>query len=139
MYDTILVPIDGSEDADRAVRYALEQAEQFGATLHSMFVVDTRLHGEPALSSTELVLDDLEDEGQRLLDDVSDRAKSRGVEVVTRCCHGVPHEKIIDYGAEVEADAIVIGYQGRSHSQGDHIGSVAERVVRHAGRPVFVV
>lgn len=139
MYDTILVPTDGSEDADRAVRYALEQAARFDAALHTLFVVDTRLHGEPALSSTELVVDDLEDEGQRLLDAVRERADERGVDVVTRCCHGVPHEEIVEYGAEVEADAIFLGYQGRGHTRGDHIGSVAERVVRHAGRPVFVV
>jgi nucleotide-binding universal stress UspA family protein len=139
MYDTILVAIDGSEDADRAADYAIEQADRFGATLHSLFVIDTRLHGEPGLSSVELVVDELEDEGQRLLDGIGDRAAEREVEVVTRCCHGVPHEEIVDYGDEIDADAVFLGYQGQSHSRSDHIGSVTERVVRHAGRPVFVV
>lgn len=139
MYDSILVPIDGSDNANRAVHHAMEQAERFGATLYSLYVVDTRLYGEPGLSSTELVIDDLEDEGQRLLAELVEQADNRGIEAVTRCCHGVPHEEIIDYADEVDADVVVLGYQGQTHSLRGNIGSVAERVVRHAGRPVFVV
>lgn len=139
MYDTILVPIDGSDNANRAVHHAIEQAERFGATLYSLFVVDTRLYGEPGLSSTELVIDDIEDEGQALLSELAGTAENRGIEVVTRCCHGVPHEEITAYADEVDADMVVLGYQGQTHSVDGHIGSVAERVVRHAGRPVFVV
>ncbi|MFB6102342.1 MAG: universal stress protein [Haloplanus sp.] len=139
MYDTILVPIDGSDGANRAIQHALDQADQFDATLHSIFVVDTRLHGEPALSSAELVLDDIEDRGQELLHQLSNEAADRGVEAVTRCCHGTPHAEIIDYGDDIDADVIILGYRGQTHTRSDNIGSVAERVVRHAGRPVLVV
>ncbi len=139
MYDTVLVPIDDSDDANRAAHHAIEQAKRFGATLHSLFVVDTRLYGEPGLSSTELVVDDLEDEGQALLAGLADTADNHGIDVVTRCCHGLPHEEIIAYADEMNADMIVLGYQGQTHSGDGHSGSVVERVVRHAGRPVFVV
>jgi nucleotide-binding universal stress UspA family protein len=33
----------------------------------------------------------------------------------------------------------VLGYQGQSHTRTDHIGSVTDRIVRNAGRPVLVV
>ncbi|AQL44025.1 universal stress protein [Halorientalis sp. IM1011] len=138
MYDTILVPIDGSDGANRATEHALELAERFGATLYSIFVVDTRLYGEPGLSSTELVIDEIEDTGHGYLKTLSERAEREGIEVVTRNCHGVPHQEIIAYADEVDADAIVMGFEGKTHSKGN-IGSVVERVLRDASRPVFAV
>ncbi|WP_331233314.1 universal stress protein [Natronorarus salvus] len=137
MYDRILVPTDGSEPANRAVEHTLALAEQYGATVHALHVVDTSRYGEPALSSTEIVLHELEDRGHDLLDEIADRADDRGLVVETRLCHGRPHREITDYADEIGTDLIVLGYQGQSHEREGHIGSVAERVVRHAGRPVL--
>mgnify|MGYP006285899409 CR=1 FL=1 len=139
MYETILVGTDGSADANRAVVHALDQAAANGAALHAIFVVDTSRYGEPALSSTELVVDAIEDWGHERLDEVVERADDLDVDVVTRCCHGDPHAEIIGYADDVDADVIVLGYQGQSHESSDHIGSVTDRVVRTAGRPVLVV
>ena len=41
MHDTAVVATDSSADANRAATHALEQAEQHGAELHAVFVVDT--------------------------------------------------------------------------------------------------
>ena len=139
MYDTILVGTDGSASANRAVVHALEQAQQHDATLHAIFVVDTGRYSEPALSSAELVTDDVEDWGQEQLREVVDRAEDIDVEVVTRCCHGKPHEEIIGYGDEVDADVTVLGYQGQGHTKTEQLGSVTDRVVRNIGRPVLVI
>jgi nucleotide-binding universal stress UspA family protein len=137
MYDRILVPTDGSEPADRAVEHALELAEQYGTTVHVLHVVDTARYGEPSLSSAEIVLNELEERGQELLEEVADRADDRGIPVETELRHGRPHLVITDYADEVETDLIVLGYQGQTHAMEGHIGSVAERVVRTAGRPVL--
>lgn len=138
MYETVLVGTDGSASANRAVVHALEQAEQNDASLHAIFVVDTGRYSEPALSSGELVTDEIEDWGRNELEEVAERGADLGVEVTTRCCHGRPHEEIIAYADSIDADMVVLGYQGQSHTASDHIGSVADRVVRNAGRPVFV-
>jgi len=137
MYDTILVPTDGSDPANRAVEHGLELAERFGATLHALYVVDTRRYGEPALSSAEIVLQELEEDGNALVTDIAERGDNRGVVVETRVCHGAPHEEIITYADETDADLIVMGYQGHSHSIEGHMGSVADRVTQRAGRPVL--
>ncbi|MFB6178711.1 MAG: universal stress protein [Halorientalis sp.] len=137
MYETILVPLDGSDSANRAAEHALELAKRFDAALHSLYVGDTRLYGEPGLSSTEIVVNELEDHGTELVSAFADRADNSGIDVTTRVCHGVPHAEIIDYASEIDADAIVLGYQGQTHRQ--KIGSVAERVVRHGGRPTLTV
>lgn len=135
MYDAILVPTDGSDGANRAIEHALTLANRHDATVHSLFVVDHRQYGEPALSSVELVVEEVEDYGQALLNELAERGDNEGIEVVTRCCHGVPQEEIVAYADEIDADLIIVGYQGQSHR--NRIGSVAERVVRHAGRPVL--
>jgi nucleotide-binding universal stress UspA family protein len=137
MYDSILVPVDGSDGGNRATEHALDLAERYDAPLYAMYVVDVSRYGEPALSSVELVVDELEDRGQELLTDLADLADNRGVEVQTKSTHGVPHEEIIDYAEAVDTDLIVMGYQGYSHR--NKIGSVAERVTRSGVRPVLLV
>ena len=139
MYDTILVPIDGSDGSNRAIQHALELGERYDAALHAIYVVDTRLYGEPGLSSTELVTDEIEDRGQVLLADFAERADNLGRQVETRCCHGDPHQEIVDYADQVDADVIVLGFQGHTHERQGNIGSVAERVIRTGQRPVFTV
>jgi len=138
MYDTIVVAIDGSADANRATTHAIEQAEQHSAKLHAVFVVDTDRHSEPALSSMELETIEIEEWGNDELAEVAERGDAVDVEVTTRCCHGKPYVEIISYADEVDADLIVLGYHGHSHSKGNQIGSVTDRVVQNAGRPVLV-
>ncbi|WP_178917407.1 universal stress protein [Natronomonas gomsonensis] len=138
MYERILVGTDGSEAANRAIAHALEQAERHDATLHGIFVVDTSRYDEPALSSEELVTDDIEDKGREYLEALEQQARDLDIEFVRRSCHGRPHEEIISYADDIDADLIVLGYQGQSHTQTDTIGSVTERVVRSGVRPTFV-
>ncbi|MFC6963069.1 universal stress protein [Halocatena marina] len=139
MYDTVLVPVDGSNSANRAVERALGIAQKFDATVHTIFVVDTTRYGESTLSSSDLVLNDLETHGASLLEEVVDSGDDMGIEIVQQIRHGAPHQEIITYADEIGADAIVLGYQGQSHELAGHIGSVADRVVRTAGRPVMIV
>ncbi|WP_436924999.1 universal stress protein [Halosimplex amylolyticum] len=138
MYDTVLVATDGSADANRATTHALEQAEQHGAALHAIFVVDTDRHSEPALSSMELETNEIETWGNEQLREIAERADGLDVEVTSRCCHGKPYVEIINYADEIDADLIVLGYHGHSHTGPGHIGSVTDRVVQNAGRPVLV-
>ncbi|WP_254530834.1 universal stress protein [Natrinema gelatinilyticum] len=137
MYETILVPIDGSDPANRAVEHALAIADEYDAQIDLLYCVETFRYGEPALSSTEIVLDELEDRGQDLLTDLAERADNYGTDVSTCLCHGRPWEEILARAADVDADLIVIGYQGQSHTRDRRIGSTAERVVRTADRPVL--
>ncbi|MFC4248956.1 universal stress protein [Natribaculum luteum] len=137
MYDTILVPTDGSDPANRAVQHAIELADRYGSEIHAMYCVETHRYGEPALSSSAIVLDQLEERGEELLEELADRADNVGVDCGWSICHGRPWEKINERAEEIDADLIVLGYQGQSHSRDRKIGSVAERVVRTADRPVL--
>jgi nucleotide-binding universal stress UspA family protein len=139
MYDSILVGTDGSGPANRAVVHALDLAELTDATLHAIFVVDTSRYREPALSSMELVTDSVEDWGHEQLTEVVERAEDLDVDVVTRSCHGKPNAEIIGYADEIDADLVVLGYQGQSQTDPEHIGSVTDRVIQNIGRPVMII
>ncbi|WP_435365402.1 universal stress protein [Haloarchaeobius sp. DYHT-AS-18] len=137
MYQRILVPTDGSAGAERAADYALDLANRYGSDLHALFVVDTSVYDEPALSSTELVIDDLEDWGADLMNELASKAEEHDLSFECKLCHGLPHQEILSYADVVDADLIVMGYQGQSHTK--HIGSVADRVVNQGDRPVLTV
>ena len=139
MYDTILVGTDGSGPASRAIVHAIELAEQHNATLHGVFVVDTSVYGEPALGSEELFTHKIEEQGTDYLRDLERRARDLDVECVRRCLHGRPHESIVSYADDIDADVIVLGYQGQSHTRSETLGSVTDRVIRTAGRPTLIV
>lgn len=138
MYETILVPTDGSESADRAVEHGIQLAGRSGATIHTMYVVDTSRYTEPVLSSSELVVQDLEDQGTDLVNDIAARASEAGIETETIVCHGRPHDEIVAHADDIDADLVVMGFQGHAHSKEENIGSVANRVVQSAGRPVLI-
>jgi nucleotide-binding universal stress UspA family protein len=137
MYDTVLIATDGSDGANRAERHALAIAERFDATVHAIYVVDTRRYGETALSSAELVLEELEAEGMDILEEFAARADNRGVGVETRCCHGTPDVEIRRYADEIDADVVLVGFQGHTHRK--RLGSTADRLVNAVDRPVMVV
>jgi nucleotide-binding universal stress UspA family protein len=138
MYDTVLVATDGSVDANRAVTHALEQAEQHDSALHAIYVVDTDRYHEPALSSVELETTEIEAWGNQQLAEVKERAEPLGIDVTTRSCHGKPSVEIINYADDIDADLVVLGYHGHSHEITENIGSVTDRVVQNAGRPVLI-
>ncbi|PCR88978.1 universal stress protein [Natrinema ejinorense] len=134
MYDTILVATDGSDAANRAVEHATDLASSFDADLHTIYVVDTTRYGKSVLSDAGGALDDLEERGAGILEDVAARSD---VDVTTEIRSGRPDEEIDSYAAAIEADLVVLGNRGLGSGPGEELGSVAERVVRNAGRPVI--
>ncbi|ELY44612.1 UspA domain-containing protein [Natronorubrum sulfidifaciens JCM 14089] len=70
MYETVLVPTDGSPIADSAGAYAIRLAERFDATIHVVHVAERALIGGA-------------DDGEQAVDDLADRAAARDLEVTT--------------------------------------------------------
>lgn len=137
MYDTILVPTDGSDHADRAFDRAVELADRTGGRLSLLHVVGTARIGEPALSSAELVVGQREDDGTTLLKGLAERAHRHGLDTDLHNCHGEPSREIRQYADEIGADLVVMGYQGEDHDR--TLGTVAAQVVKACERPVMLV
>lgn len=133
--DTVLLATDGSEYATRAADRAIELAAERGATLHVLGVVDRRKFDEPALSVDELATMQVEDNARESLEAVIELAADAGVATVPEHRHGIPHETILTYAAEIDAGVIVVGEHG---AHDDHCGGVGRRVTRLADREVVV-
>ncbi|GGL59998.1 universal stress protein [Halocalculus aciditolerans] len=137
MYDSVLVPTDGSAVADQAVEHAMHIAKQNDAELHVVHVVDP--DAIPVSANAGRVEDELTDAGERILEDVRDRAVGKGLYVETELLLGTPHVEILDYVDDHEIDLVVMGTHGRGGVSRLLLGSTTERVVRSARVPVLTV
>lgn len=141
MYETVLVPTDGSEGATAAATHAIDLSVRYGATVHVLYVLHANELGlfTPTDVDPEAVKASFRTAGDRALASIETRAEEAGVPVVTELRVGIPHEAIREYTDEEGIDLIVMGTHGRSGFAHALLGSVAERVVRTASVPVMVV
>ncbi|MDQ2056428.1 universal stress protein [Halobellus sp. H-GB7] len=133
MYSDILIPTDGSPGAQEAIEHGLEIAQQYEATVHALYVVDTRV------SRSGPLLELLQREGRKAVRNLEEAGTQAGLTVVTEVVEGVPPQEILEYSAMQGIDLIVMGTQGRTGIDRFVMGSVAERVVRHSPVPVLMV
>ncbi|WP_306060872.1 universal stress protein [Natronococcus wangiae] len=136
MYHTILVPTDGSDAANSAVKQAYEIAERFTATVHVLYVMDIEQR-YPFDLSIDRMVEAFKAEGETVTETAANRAPD-GVDVITAVEEGSPHERILEYADEHDADLIVMGTHGRRGLNRFLLGSVAERVVHGASVSVLV-
>ena len=144
MYRRILVPIDGSDTAQRGLQEALGLAKAFDSSLVLLHVVEVYpMMMEMASATTwELVTTDLRQHGEQVLERAHDAAKAAGVASEThledaaaaRVC-----DVIVDQAREHRCDLIVMGTHGRRGIEHAMIGSDAERVIRMSPVPLLVV
>jgi nucleotide-binding universal stress UspA family protein len=143
MYDRILLATDGSIASENADAHAIDLAAAHDATLHVLFVLDegvyTAYSGDEYVDEAEGPEHGLEERGRAVLDEVARRTEERGVEVVTAMERGQPHETIVDYAAEADADLVVLGTRRRPAEYRNLLGSVTDRVLRLTDRPALVI
>jgi nucleotide-binding universal stress UspA family protein len=138
MYEHVLVPTDGSEGASRAVEHAVAIADRFGATLHGVYVVETRTAYDNDIVDPGEVEATLRGEGEAALAALSERAAEAGVAVETDVRRGAPPEEIEAAARELDADLVVLGARGRSAFKERLLGSATERALRAGDLPVLV-
>src|SRR5262245_29780596 len=137
----VLVPIDLSATADRALVYAIALAQQLQArlTLLHWFDLPPLAMGDPATGLPVTALDSLETEAQQLLQASLERVQSAGLQGDSLLVQGTPTQTIVDTAGEQGVDLIIMGTHGRTGLAHVFLGSVAEHVVRQGPCPVLVV
>lgn len=135
----ILVPVDFSEASDAALLHGKEISQTYGAEIHLLHVVEETVYPsaygiEPTPFPTWDVLGRVETQlGNMARDEI-------GYEHVTiSATFGYAPTTILDYLDENDIDLVVIATHGRTGIDRILLGSVAERVIRRASTPVFVV
>jgi nucleotide-binding universal stress UspA family protein len=134
MYDTIVVGVDGSDEATAALDHAVELAKAVGATVHVLAVIETQAN--PLKFSVEEVAE-LDQTATELLEKLVPRADQ--IEIESEIRRGNPTEMLQSYGAEVDADLLVVGQQGAGGIEATVLGSTTDRLARVSDRPITIV
>lgn len=138
MYDSILVPTDGSNDARTGAEHAVGLAESLGATVYALYVIEEGTNPWDA-SSLDEQLDRAREYADEVTGEVAEMAAEAGVECVTDSAVGPRVSEVInEYVEEEGIDAIVMG-SGFRGSMGDILGSTADKVIRTSRVPVTVL
>ena len=144
MYKRILVPIDGSETAERGLREAIGIAAAVGATivvlnvtLESSILMEGMTMAYYKEAAAELVR-----AAGVMVDQASKAVTGAGVAcetAVVEATAGAAWETIVEQAVQRRCDLVVMGTHGRRGLKRLTLGSDAELVVRHAGVPVLLV
>ena len=142
MIQHILVAIDGSDTSRKAARFAHDLAQQTQARITLLFVLEPPRMVSLGFLDSELIsnpqrsAEDVE-KVRRLLDELSADLPRARVEKVVEI--GRAADTIVEQADKLGADHIVVGARGLNAGGKWLLGSVSDRVIQHAGRPVTVV
>ncbi|CAJ0779516.1 Putative universal stress protein [Ralstonia condita] len=145
MYDRILVAVDGSETADRALDEAIQLALKLDSELVIAHVIDNSyLKYDVGYIDVRGFTDALIDQGKQFVAAGRAKAEKAGVRVKTVVVDDPIGTFDIGYAIEqtahdTDAQAIVLGTHGRRGFRRMLLGSVAESVVRQSRLPVLLV
>jgi len=137
----ILVPTDFSPDADQAVADAIELARAADAQIELLHVWRRPVQAtmpEAGLVPVEVV-SAIRKADEAKLQAAATSIRDQGVRCDAHLIEGVPSYEIVDAVGSFGADLIVIGTRGHTGLKHLVMGSVAERVTRHASCPVLTV
>lgn len=139
MYENILVPTDGSEQAAEAIPHALNLAQHYDATVHALCVVNRAATRQLSPTRAETTMEAMSEEAERATKEVEDEMEKAGVECLPVVLEGAPDETILDYVEQNDIDIVVIGGRKRTPAGKLLFGSVTQSVILHADVPVTVV
>ncbi len=147
MIKKVLVALDGSKSADRALDFALDLAEKYSAQVIVISVLDV-----PSVSlvapgivfaptSTARYLQELRKFHEKVLSEALKKAKkfNAGLKVSKKLLQGRAADKIVETAREYDCDIIVVGSRGLGGIKEFLLGSISNRVADHAPCPVLIV
>ena len=155
MYSNILVPLDGSEPGERALRTAESLARIHNASIYLIHVVpwQPELEGakrgflaaisaqaaEHQQREARHLLEDRTASGKEYLERLAAHLRGTGLTVGTAVEEGAADEKIIGYAKQHGIDLITMCTQGYGGIKRRLLGSVTDRVIRFCETPVLVL
>ena len=137
MIKNILVPVDGSEGADRAIEKAVMLAQICAAKLNFLYVANMNQLAINAVLS-DAILDSVTKAGNVILDRALEMVPA-GVAKESFSDTGSPAVVILDFAETNDIDLIVMGSRGLGVVKGVLLGSVSQYVVEQSKCPVLVV
>ena len=132
MFETILVPLDGSKNAEKVLPYVIDYASRLNSKIILTHVCDPH---------------NLADEWRSYLEDIASEIRlkmqehlsKQQVNVETSILHGDPAIEILKYAEEIGSDLIMVTDRGISGQGNWPIGSVATKLLMASESPVMLI
>ena len=140
--NTVLAPVDGSEESVESLRYAMAIGKEYDAEVHAVYVLKGDIFR--ALETGSVESEDVAARGEAFLDTVEELAAKFDVSATTSTAHGFsttrktrhPGSVVLDIAEGIEADFIVVP---REPISGEVLEKAGEYVLLYASQPVLSV
>lgn len=144
MYNTILIPLDGSARAEAIIPHAEYLAEATGASIVLLQVMEPAPVVAGPYDALPLTVDAEDAEArigqmEQYLSGWVDHFQGIGIEASYRVARGPVVETIIDAAAEENADLVAMASHGRTGLKRVFYGSVAAGVLQRIDRPLLLI
>jgi nucleotide-binding universal stress UspA family protein len=137
----IVVGVDGSEQSERALAWAIDEAKLHGSRLQvvSVWHVPAIVYGGPGISPAlgSAIDGSFREVAEESATTAANRAREAGVEVDVDAQHGPTVDRLLD--AAKDADLLVLGSRGHGGFAGLLLGSVSAQCAHHATCPLVIV
>ena len=137
MIKNVLVPVDGSEGADRAIEQAIMIAKMCDAKINFLYVANINQLAINAVLS-DAILDSVTKAGNVILERAMEMVPE-GILKESFSDTGAPAVVVLDFAESNNIDLIIMGSRGLGVVKGVLLGSVSQYVVEQARCPVMVV
>ena len=148
----ILVPIDGSEQADKALDFGLDLAKKYSAEVEILHVIPpimVPVMPYPTIGETTALPPDwldeyykkAKEESHKMLSEAlkSAKVKGEGLKITSKLGDGRPSDVIVAESESENFDLIVMGSRGLGGIKEFILGSVSNQVVHESKKPVLIV
>ena len=140
MYKRVLIPLDGSANAEQALPHAIAQARHYQAELIFLKVLEPLPHARGmSLGDLERIKQQANTWAREYLERLAADVRQQGILVRAVTIDGRAHVEIPQFAETNQVDLIVMSTRGQSGLSRWLMGSVADRVVRGATVPVLLV
>ena len=139
MWHKILVGLDGSEGANKALAVAVKLAAQFGAELHSISVEEKLPHYAATIGEVQESKQEAVNYFRKIVAEAQESAWASGVTLHSHVMPGHEVEAIVTFAKDHGFDLLVIGFMGHSKIFGRIWGSTSQNLAKLSPCTVLVV
>lgn len=141
MFKNILLPVDGSEQSDRAAMEAVKLAKMAGedCKITVMHVLPGTFWVGPSVPIEQEYYQFINDQAKELVNETCKKITDEEVSCETALADGPPAAEILERAKLANHDLIVMGSQGRGALGDFFLGSVSSKVLHRSQCPVLIV
>ncbi len=142
MYKHILVPLDGSDLAEKALPHATAMAHKFGSEITLLQVIPpvyAPVTPEMAVVQPTISMEELQAESARYLKTCQDKLRKEGLVVHQTVIDGPIAESILGFAENQGCALITMSTHGRSGFSRWIYGSVAQKVLEGSSCPILLI